>query len=70
MISFLDKINFSFFFNIFNICVCVFCGECGCICIISICVTDNSYKAIYFISFYYSNYSVFFSGQINHLYDV
>ncbi len=25
----------------FNIVVCVFCGECGCICMISICVADN-----------------------------
>ncbi len=38
-IGFLEKINL--FFNIFNICVCVFCGECGCICMISICVADN-----------------------------
>ncbi len=36
-ISFLDKINpFSFF-----LCIFVFCGECGCICMISICVADN-----------------------------
>ncbi len=34
--GFLDKINL-FFFYIFNIYVCVFCGERGCICMISIC---------------------------------
>ncbi len=33
--------NKPFFFNICTICVCVFCGECGCICMISICVADN-----------------------------
>ncbi len=27
--------------NAFFYCVCVFCGECGCICMISICVDDN-----------------------------
>ncbi len=30
-----------------HVCVCVFCGECGCICMISICVAYNSYKAIF-----------------------
>ncbi len=42
-ICFLDKINPYpfFFFKILNMCVCVFCGECGCICMISICVDDN-----------------------------
>ncbi len=39
-IGFLDKINL-FFPNIFHICVFVFYGECGCICMISICVADN-----------------------------
>ncbi len=29
------------FFQHFYICACVFCGECGCICMISICVADN-----------------------------
>ncbi len=38
-ISFLEKINL-FFFNIFHICVFLFCG---CICTISICVTDNQH---------------------------
>ncbi len=33
--------NKPFFFNIFNICVFVFCGECDCICMISLCVADN-----------------------------
>ncbi len=61
-----------FFPNIFNICVCVFCGECGCICMISICVADSSYKAIYFIYLFITQIIliVFFSGQINDLYDV
>ncbi len=36
-IGFLDKINFF----IFYLCVFVFCGECGCICMISICVDEN-----------------------------
>ncbi len=31
------RIQYMFF-----ICVCVFCGECGCICMISICVADIS----------------------------
>ncbi len=31
--------------------MCVFCGDCGCICMISICVADNSYKAIIFFLF-------------------
>ncbi len=35
----------------FSICVCVFCGECGWICMISICVADNSYKAIFSLFF-------------------
>ncbi len=39
-LGFLDKI--FFFFNIFNICVCVFCGECGCICMISFCVDESA----------------------------
>ncbi len=29
------------FCYIFHMCVFLFCGECGCICMISICVTDN-----------------------------
>ncbi len=37
-IGFLDKINLFFFF--YTVCVYVFCGECGCICIISICVAN------------------------------
>ncbi len=36
-----------YFFNIFNICVCVFCGECGFICMISICVADNQLLLIW-----------------------
>ncbi len=40
-IGFLDKINL-FFFSTFLICVCVFCGECGFICMIIICVADIS----------------------------
>ncbi len=39
VIGFLDKINL-FVFKISNICVCVFCGEYGCIYMISICVAD------------------------------
>ncbi len=31
-----------FFFNIFNIRVCVFCGKCGFICMISICVDEST----------------------------
>ncbi len=60
---------FFFFFYIFNICVCVFCGECCCICMISICVADSKYKAI-FIFISQIILIVFFSGQINNLYDV
>ncbi len=37
--GFLDKI--TFFFNFFYTCAFVFCGECGCICMISICVADD-----------------------------
>ncbi len=36
----LEKI-ILFLFIFFNICVCVFCGECGCISVITICVDDN-----------------------------
>ncbi len=48
--AFWDKINFfEYIFLTFVIYVfVVFCGECGCICMISICVADNSYKAIFF----------------------
>ncbi len=44
-IGFLDKICVFFcfvFFTFFYICVFVFCGECGCICMNSICVADIS----------------------------
>ncbi len=34
--------NKPIFFKMFNICVCVFCGECGFICMISICVAGIS----------------------------
>ncbi len=42
--------NKPFLIYVFNICVCVFCGEGGCICMISICVADHSYKAIFCIT--------------------
>ncbi len=49
----------------------MFCGDCGFICMISICVADNSYKAIFFFLFITQIILiVFFCGQINHLYDV
>ncbi len=41
-IGFLDKINLLLFFQMFYISVCVFCGECGCICMISICVDESA----------------------------
>ncbi len=62
-----------FFVKMFYICVCVSFGERGCICLISIFVADNSFKAILFYIFICITQSiliVFFSGQINHLYDV
>ncbi len=68
-IGFLDKIHFC----ILNIPVCVLCVECGYICMISICVADNSYNAFVFLSFFFITQIiliVFFCGQINLLYDV
>ncbi len=49
----------------------MFCGECGCICMISICVADNPYKAICFFLFITQIILIeFVCGQINHLYEV
>ncbi len=58
------------FFGIFYICVCLFCGECGCISMISICVADNSYKANCFLFITQIILIVILCDQINHLYDV
>ncbi len=68
--AFWTKETFFILFVKKIICICVFCGECGCICMISICVADNSYKGFFFFFFTQIILIVFCSGEINHLYDV
>ncbi len=64
-----NKLLFFYFYFLY-MCLCVL-WDCGFICMISICVADNSYKAIFFFLFITQIILiVFFCGQINHLYDV
>ncbi len=59
-----DRMESVSFFT-FLICVCVFCGECGCICIISICVDDNSKQFYSFL--FITQIILIFLCQINHI---